>query len=43
MTINKYAGKKCFVIMPFGKKKDIDGYEVDFDHVYHELIYKAVK
>ena len=43
MLINKYAGKKCFVIMPFGKKKDIDGYEVDFDRVYHELIYKAVK
>jgi O-acetyl-ADP-ribose deacetylase (regulator of RNase III) len=43
MATNKYAGKKCFVIMPFGKKKDIDGYEVDFDHVYHELIYKAVK
>jgi O-acetyl-ADP-ribose deacetylase (regulator of RNase III) len=43
MAINKYAGKKCFVIMPFGKKKDIDGYEVDFDHVYHELIFKAVK
>lgn len=29
--------------MPFGKKKDIDGVEVDFDYVYHELIYKAVK
>jgi macro domain-containing protein len=43
MAINRYAGKKCFVIMPFGKKKDIDGYEVDFDRVYHELIYKAVK
>jgi O-acetyl-ADP-ribose deacetylase (regulator of RNase III) len=43
MAPNKYAGKKCFVIMPFGKKKDIDGLEVDFDHVYHELIYKAVK
>jgi O-acetyl-ADP-ribose deacetylase (regulator of RNase III) len=43
MAINKYAGKKCFVIMPFGKKKDIDGCEVDFDYVYHELIYKAVK
>lgn len=42
MAINKYAGKKCFVIMPFGKKKDIDGYEVDFDYVYHELISKAV-
>lgn len=43
MVANKYAGKKCFVIMPFGKKKDIDGCEVDFDSVYHELISKAVK
>ncbi len=43
MGDNKYAGKKCFVIMPFGKKNDIDGTEVDFDHVYHELIEKAVE
>lgn len=43
MGNDKYAGKKCFVIMPFGKKKDIDGTEVDFDHVYHELIEKAVE
>jgi len=42
MPTSKYAGKKCFVIMPFGKKKDIDGCDVDFDRVYHELIYKAV-
>jgi len=38
MTDNKYAGKKCFVIMPFGVKKDID-----FDYIYHELIKKAVE
>jgi len=43
METNKYSGKKCFVIMPFGKKKDIDGTEIDFDHVYHELIKKAVE
>jgi hypothetical protein len=43
METSKYAGKKCFVIMPFGKKKDIDGHEVDFDFVYHELIYKAIR
>ena len=43
MAGNKYAGKKCFVIMPFGKKKDVDGTEVDFDHVYRELIEKAVE
>ena len=44
---NKYAGKKCFVIMPFGKKKEKrpDGTEVeiDFDYVYHELIKAAVE
>jgi len=43
METNKYAGKKCFVIMPFGKKKDIDGTEIDFDYVYHNLIEKAVE
>jgi O-acetyl-ADP-ribose deacetylase (regulator of RNase III) len=43
MDNSKYEGKKCFVIMPFGKKKDVDGTEVDFDYVYHELIEKAVE
>jgi len=43
MDNNKYASKKCFVIMPFGKKKDVDGSEVDFDDVYHNLIEKAVE
>ena len=28
----------CFVIMPFGKKKDAEGNEVDFDVVYKSLI-----
>lgn len=35
---NKYKGKKCFVIMPFGTKQDID-----FNNIYHELIEKAVE
>lgn len=47
MEENIFAGKKCFVIMPFGKKKEKrpDGTEVeiDFDYVYHELIKKAVE
>lgn len=43
MENNKYKGKKCFVIMPFGKKKDLDGTEIDFDYVYHEMIEKAVE
>jgi len=43
MASDKYAGKKCFVIMPFGKKKDVDGTNVDFDLVYHRLIKTAVE
>jgi choline kinase len=38
MKDSKYKGKKCFVIMPFGTKQDID-----FNHIYHELIKKAVE
>lgn len=33
----------CFVIMPFGKKKDIDGNEMDFDTVYRSLIAPAIE
>lgn len=33
----------CFIVMPFGKKKDADGGEVDFDLVYRELIRPAVE
>jgi len=43
MSNDKYAGKKCFVIMPFGKRKDVDGTELDFDFIYHEIIEKAVE
>lgn len=34
--------KKCFVIMPYGKKPIHDGAVVDFDLVYSEIIKKAV-
>jgi O-acetyl-ADP-ribose deacetylase (regulator of RNase III) len=47
MDKNIFAGKKCFAIMPFGKKKEKrpDGTEVeiDFDYVYHELIKAAAE
>ena len=48
MAKDKYKGKKCFVIMPFGIKdfKDNDGKvveKIDFDHIYHSLIEKAVE
>lgn len=32
----------CFVIMPYGQKKDVDGNEIDFDEIYECIIQKAV-
>jgi len=40
---NKYANKKCFVIMPFGQKTDLDGKPIDFDSVYKNFIKEAVE
>jgi O-acetyl-ADP-ribose deacetylase (regulator of RNase III) len=36
------VGKKCFVIMPFGEKKDLDGKSIDFDKIYRDFIKDAV-
>ena len=33
----------CFVIMPYGKKPDGNGNEIDFDEVYEAAIVKAVE
>src|SRR4051794_3855341 len=33
----------CFVVMPFNKKKDSDGNEIDFDIVYKTLILPAIE
>lgn len=33
----------CFVIMPFNKKKDADGNEIDFDVVYNSLIRPSIE
>jgi hypothetical protein len=33
----------CFVIMPFGKKVNAEGQTIDFDRIYHELIYAAIE
>jgi O-acetyl-ADP-ribose deacetylase (regulator of RNase III) len=35
--------RSCFVIMPYGKRKDADGNEIDFDLVYRSLIEKAIE
>ncbi len=40
---NSYEGKKCFVIMPFGKKTDLDGKPIDFNDVYDNFIKPAVE
>lgn len=40
---SKYAGKNCFVIMPFGKKNDLDGNLIDFDYIYQDIIKDAVE
>ncbi|MEU8632803.1 macro domain-containing protein [Amycolatopsis sp. NPDC048633] len=36
------APKKCFIIMPFGRKTDGNGETIDFDVVYHELFREPV-
>ncbi len=33
----------CFVLMPFGKKPDAAGVQIDFDAVYHDFITPAVE
>jgi len=33
----------CFILMPFGRKKDSTGREIDFDAVYERLIAPAVR
>jgi len=33
----------CFVLMPFGKKKDEKGREIDFDSIYNTLIQPAIE
>lgn len=35
--------RTCFVIMPFGEKKDFDGNEIDFDDIYRFFFKKAIE
>ena len=37
------VNNNAFVIMPYGVRKDIDGQDVDFDHIYKHVIQEAVK
>ena len=39
----KHSYHKCFVIMPFGEKADVDGKILDFDKIYNYLIKKSVE
>ena len=36
------VGKKCFVIMPFGQKEDLNGKLIDFDKIYLDFIKDVV-
>ena len=36
-------GRTCFVIMPFGEKKDVAGNPVDFDKIYDEIIVPTIE
>ena len=33
----------CFVLMPFGRKGDAGGREIDFDKVYEDLIKPSIE
>ncbi len=33
----------CFILMPFGKKKDQNGLEIDFDNIYNEFIKPSIE
>ncbi|MBL8349447.1 MAG: hypothetical protein JNL87_03970 [Burkholderiaceae bacterium] len=35
--------RKCFVIMPFGEKTDLDGNDIDFDDIYRFFFKKAIE
>ena len=35
--------RTCFVVMPFGEKKDFDGNDIDFDDVYRFFFKKAIE
>lgn len=37
------ADRRCFVIMPYGIKEDVDGRVIDFDAIYQHVIKPAVE
>src|SRR5262245_25034410 len=34
---------ECFVVMPFGEKRDADGQDIDFDDIYRFFVKKTVE
>jgi len=42
MAIGKRK-QTCFVVMPFGEKKDADGQDIDFDDIYRFFFRKAIE
>ena len=43
MTAIPERKRTCFVVMPFGEKKDFDGNAIDFDDIYRFFFKKAVE
>jgi O-acetyl-ADP-ribose deacetylase (regulator of RNase III) len=43
MTAIQERKRTCFVVMPFGEKKDFDGNAIDFDDIYRFFFKKAVE
>ncbi|HYT88023.1 MAG TPA: hypothetical protein VEL76_04830, partial [Gemmataceae bacterium] len=41
--LNTDRKRTCFVVMPFGEKKDVDGNDIDFDDIYRFFFKKAVE
>ncbi len=40
---NDERKRTCFVVMPFGEKKDADGVDIDFDDIYRFFFRKAIE
>jgi hypothetical protein len=43
MALDPNRKRKCFVIMPFGERKDLDGQDIDFDDIYRFFLKKTIE
>src|SRR5215510_2057530 len=43
MIMTQNRGPFCFVLMPFGQKRDITGTSINFDSIYQDLIAPSIE